>query len=106
MSNHPMRLYLDDVRPCPVGWYPCRAPDDFKFLVVNYQWDEMSLDHDLGDHLELNPDMVTGYDLLKWMVHDPAANWPSHKPVVHSWNPVGAENMRNLIDNYWKLTHK
>ncbi len=100
-STYPRRLYLDDVRPCPVGWYPCRTPSDFKFLVQNYQWDEMSLDHDLGDHPDLNPDMITGYDLLQWMCSMGWAMWPEHKPRVHSFNPVGAENMRTLIEHYW-----
>lgn len=100
--NRPLRLYLDDVRACPVGWFPCRTPDDFKFLVTNYHWDEMSLDHDLGDHPDLNPFMTTGYDLLVWMARTPAAHWPTTKPVVHSWNPVGAENMRQYIDSYWR----
>lgn len=64
----------------------------------------MSLDHDLGmtneeDPLEEVP-AETGYDLCLWM----AANnkWSKIRPTVHSANPVGAANMKSVINRYWE----
>lgn len=55
-------------------------------------------DHDLG------PDSETGYDFAKWLV-DASLRIGSTTPIqfsVHSQNPVGAANIKSLLDNYNK----
>ncbi len=60
-------------------------------------------DHDLG------PDSETGYDFAKWLV-DASLQSGSNIPIrfsVHSQNPIGAANIKALLDNYNKhITQK
>ena len=97
-----MKLFLDDVRPTPVGWIPVRNADDFKSVMRSHEWDEVSLDHDLGiaHTLGLPSPEVTGYDLAVWMFD--TGHLPKQKPRVHSANPAGAARMRALIDERWR----
>jgi hypothetical protein len=118
-----MKLWLDDCRPAPEGWVRATTTKQAKDLAEKNIIEEMSLDHDLGTaemceecsrrfdseteyedpgecrcacHRELAP---TGYDFVKWMLE--TGKWPTTKPVVHSANPVGAGNMRAVINRYW-----
>lgn len=55
----------------------------------------LDLDHDLG---EIDDSLApSGYDICKWVVEN-------HIPLVgfhiHSMNPVGRENMRQLLTHY------
>lgn len=110
-----MKLFLDDLRnPPDDSWTVARSMEEAIAIVrANPTIEYMSLDHDLGDALceeagegceEPNrKDCVhraapTGMDFLKWVRDNDA--WPVHKPNVHSANPVGAANMRNLIDDF------
>ncbi len=108
-------LYLDDIRPLPTGWTLARSAEEARDLILTGEVDRASLDHDLGECDEcanafprrgypLVTDTcrhkMTGYDLVKWMAE--TGNWPRSKPVVHSANPCGAENMRATINRYWK----
>ena len=56
----------------------------------------LDLDHDLGEGNENNNEK-TGYDICKWVVEN-------HIPLVgfhiHSMNPVGSANMRQLLTHY------
>jgi hypothetical protein len=45
-----MKIFLDDIRPCPEGYTVARDSEIFKFLVI-YHFKfitEISMDHDLG----------------------------------------------------------
>lgn len=120
----PIKLWLDDVRPAPIGWVRAVNTAEAKIFAETRIIEEMSLDHDLGPlplceaceqanfageycdlgaetcrcscHRELQP---TGYDFVKWMVE--TGHWPTTKPRVHSANPVGRMNMEALINRYW-----
>ena len=58
-----MKVYLDDERPVPDGWYLVKtaheAIDALKAGTVTH----ISLDHDLGDETVVG----TGYDVLLWL---------------------------------------
>lgn len=63
--------------------------------------DFISFDHDLG------ADEPTGYDFAKWLVEQDLEHETLPKGFkfdVHSQNPVGAENITKLLNNYltWK----
>ena len=114
-----MRLYLDDMRPCPVGWFPAKNVDEAKNIIQmmldHAAFDEASLDHDLGaceacmgpwrEGLTASGPMPhcshvgTGYDLCVWMAE--TGHWPLHAPTVHSANPVGRERMQGVIRRYF-----
>jgi hypothetical protein len=97
-----MKLFLDDVRDPPnddEDWIIARTASDFMF-AARYA-DFISFDHDLG------LDQPTGYELLNILeaMYRRGEIWTESLPtmVVHSANPVGAKNMRTVIDQIVKF---
>ena len=101
------RMFLDDVRE-PAWVYPdqdtsewvvCRSFEEAEAVIGDLGWPTwISFDHDLGPSNER-----TGYDLAWHLVELDldSKDMPSDFSfAVHSANPVGAENIRNLLDNY------
>jgi hypothetical protein len=109
MANPVTNLWLDDVRPCPyVGnWTVAKNFDEAVAIMTNYSVDRCSLDHDLApDHyLPTDPSEPstekTGYDFVQWMEANDC--WPTHPPIVHSWNPIGARRMAQTIARHYGL---
>jgi len=116
------KLYLDDVRnPKTKGWTVVRTYEDFvSHIEQNGLPEEVSFDHDLGrEHtiffmnnggFENPPDpknekfvTKTGYDCAKWLCE---YCWTNGLPIptwnVHSANPVGRDNIIQLIENFEK----
>lgn len=121
-------LFLDDVRnpeQCaeymPVNvrymypaakWEVVRSTEEFVRIIEKRGLPILvSFDHDLAD-VHYNPSTrkegftyheKTGYDAAKWLVnycidkHQKLPTW-----LVHSQNPVGAENIRKLLENFQK----
>lgn len=107
-------LWLDDIRdPFVYDWLISYAPDfangegkvvwvkTFNGFVSHIKFkgipDMISFDHDLGE-------IKSGYDCAKWLVDYCLDNKiPVPKFGVHSANPVGAENIRMLLNNYSKF---
>lgn len=110
-----MNLWLDDVRPAPIGWTHVTTVDAAKALLVTGDVAKASLDHDLGacedcmttwrESLVVNNAMPncdhfgTGYNLCTWMAE--TGHWPKEKPTVHSANPVGRARMQGVIERYF-----
>jgi hypothetical protein len=90
-----MKLYVDDLRPCPEGWETVGTYEDAVAFLFLHPVEELSLDHDLGHD-------GTGYDIVKWMFE--ANIWPK-KLRLHTANPVGRKNMRQLIEHYGPYTN-
>ena len=106
-----IKLYVDDIRPCPDGWTLARTVAEAKLHLGLGGVDALSLDHDMGacdtcinteplaaqtlqcDHVEC------GYDLVVWMIE--SGRWPATKPIVHSMNPVGRQRMLDAIERHW-----
>ena len=67
----------------------------------------MFLDHDLDQRDSISSDEVnTGYKFAKELINYYSAKERLHKPVVyvHSLNPVGSENMMNILkDNLFDI---
>lgn len=116
-----MYLFLDDERwPKDVTWDPdfpnvgifvwhiVRNIDEFKeFVELNLGMiTHIAFDHDLGpEHYPWNgnkhDDGRTGMDCAKWLVDqciDRNVKLPNFS--VHSMNPAGAANIRNLLENF------
>jgi hypothetical protein len=92
-------LFLDDERDPPRdgrNWTVVRNVADARAVVVTRGLPgRLSFDHDLGEG-------GTGHDFAKWLVEhcldrDLA---PDFDFYVHSQNPVGAENIRSLLDGF------
>jgi len=91
-----MKLYIDDLRPCPNGYVLARTYAEALDQLRSNTFDEISLDHDLGEE-------KTGYDILCWiewqvftLAPDDFANTVLK---VHSANPVGRQRMLQVIES-------
>lgn len=105
-----MKLWIDDVRPAPKGYEWVKSVNEAKLAIietekrnsVNYLYDIkfaitlIDIDHDAGDYAQYGGDYIK---LLDWL-EETNRNIPIH---IHSMNPVGVQNMRNIIQrNGWK----
>lgn len=63
------------------------------------KFDVATLDHDLEDFVCLPyPVELTGLDVARYIARMPPEKRPN-QVVVHSWNPVGAANMVNALQD-------
>jgi len=95
----PVYIYIDDIRDRPQTSYPsivCRdynsAIDTIDYFAFHKTYMMIDFDHDIGEG-------KTGYDIAKYIVENqiPTDLIRYH---VHSSNPVGAMNIRQLMDHY------
>lgn len=102
-----MKLWLDDIREPPGEWVDIDTARDSEEDLDCWVWvktsfdalvalnrikiSECSFDHDLGE------DTTSGYDVVKYMAENDI--WPDIVKV-HSMNPVGRQNMLQLIKRY------
>ena len=98
MSHKPYKMFLDDLRQPPDNtWIVVRSYDTaVEYVRVFGMPETISFDHDLG--LD-----KTGYDFAKFIVDldlDLNVFTPEFRFYVHSANPVGASNIKNLLDGY------
>jgi hypothetical protein len=100
-----MKIYLDDLRPCPQGFEIARTVEeairDYKDAsVFGCNIKILSLDHDLGG---LDGTYTkTGYDFCLWLVeefYNDNIDFP-YDIYLHTSNPVGRENMLQLLNRY------
>lgn len=92
-------IWLDDVRPTPSGFYGVRSVNEAKVAIMRAEAMNMTvyldLDHDLGDYAKDGGD---GIELIKWLIET-----KRFYPIsLHTMNPVGRDNMRALIERYWR----
>ena len=100
-----MKLWVDDIRPAPEGWYQARSVNVEKEMIIG-KWESiemLSRDYDSGDYNKFGGDYI---NILKWLEEEEhktnkkIVTFPIH---IHSMNSVGAQNMRNIIQhNNWK----
>ena len=96
-----MKLWIDDVRPAPEGYWWCKSVSQAKRVITdphvqfNYKIELIDIDHDAGDYAIYGGDYIK---LLDWL-EETGRNYPIR---IHSMNPVGVENMRRIIQkNGW-----
>ena len=94
-------VYLDDVRGKPDGWDEIARTHDEFFELVEARGapSRVSFDHDLGGF------QPTGYDVADKLIGMDLDADCRFLPddfafEVHSMNPVGAENIRELLGGY------
>lgn len=96
-----MRLWIDDVRPAPEGYVWCKSVNEAKLILVremklNNTIEIIDIDHDAGDWRFDGGDYIK---LLDWLEEYMICYFPIH---IHSMNPVGVANMRQIIQrNGW-----
>ena len=108
-------IYVDDIREddtffktlynyTHMEWIPiiCHSAEEAIFFL-NYYNEEfynviIDLDHDLGEGYEMDNSLVSsGYDICKYIVENQISLMGFH---IHSMNPVGVANMRQLLTHY------
>jgi len=90
-----MKLYIDDLRPCPEGYVLARTYAEALEKLESNTFDEISFDHDLGEE-------KTGYDILCWIewgLYLIPTDFANTVFKVHSANPVGRQRMLQVIEN-------
>lgn len=117
-----MKLWIDDIRPAPEGYYWCKSVNEamkhiswmekelnnlkkndwcyssetFAELFKLYKVIVIDIDHDAGNYVSDGGDYIK---LLDWL-EETNRNYPIH---IHSMNPVGVQNMRAIIRrNGWR----
>jgi hypothetical protein len=96
-----MKLWIDDVRPAPEGYYWCKSVNETKEVIKRYmQWNMqielLDMDHDAGDFASDGGDYI---EILNWLEEYMICYFPIR---IHSMNPVGVENIRRIIQrNGW-----
>ncbi len=99
MMKKEIYIYIDDMRQPPIPnaiWV--KSYDDAIAVVRGLDEGEIpdfplplviDFDHDLGEE-------KTGYDFAKWLIEQSYIG----KFRIHSMNPVGANNIRQLLKHY------
>ena len=101
-----IKLYIDDIRnPKEEGFIVVRSyAEAVGWMRKNGCPDFISFDHDLASNDDLD-----GIDIAKWLVNTDLNKDGKFIPenfqfYVHSANPVGAGNIKGLLDGY--LEHR
>lgn len=99
-----MKLWVDDVRPAPPGYFWCKSVNEAKGFIQGSEVhlsalaaiEVIDIDHDAGEYAQYGGDYIK---LLDWL-EETGRNYRIH---IHSMNPVGVENMRAIIKrNGWR----
>lgn len=75
------------------------------YFITNHIYDieEISLDHDAGDYVSKGGDYINVLKEIERLAHKSPATFIGYKFSIHTANPVGAANMRAIIErNGWK----
>jgi len=100
-------LILDDDQDRHIGFNTALIPQGHKLTSVytakeciekltNNTYDMVLLDHDLGGEVYVDSGLNTGWEVAKWLYDNPDKK--PERVIIHSYNPVGAHNMKNLIE--------
>ena len=109
-NEYKKKLFLDDLRSVDMVYDKTTVNDycvvrsyaAFVAYVQSHGLPEfISFDNDLGldEQGEVAPD---GYAAAKWLVYESGLDLSTLMFKVHSANPVAAEQIRGLLDNYIK----
>ena len=94
------KLWVDDVRQAPDGYVLALSVEDAKTQIELHEcfgcpFDLLDIDHDAGVYASNGGDYIK---LLDWL-EETGRNYPIR---IHSFNPVGVQNMRAIIKkNGW-----
>ena len=97
-----LKIWVDDVRPAPEGYIWLKSVNEVKkylanpHILCNYEIKLIDLDHDAGDYAKDGGDYIKILDYLEMVGYNGNLR-------IHSMNPVGVQNMRNIIQkNGWR----
>ena len=85
-----MKVFLDDERVTPDGWWRVYEPHQMIEMLQTGMVTHISLDHDLGDDVNIG----TGYDVILWIEEQVVMS--DFKPphiLIHTSNPSARQKM-------------
>ena len=93
-----VKIFLDDERPTPQGWYRTYTVEETIAKLLTRQVTELSLDNDLGEELE-------GYKVLDWLEEQiyNDSSFPLPEITVHSANASRVVYMHRAIESIKKI---
>ena len=97
-----MKLWIDDWRPAPTGFFHCETTNHAITTIEilrnrEHSIELIDIDHDAGNFASDGGDYIK---VLEWMEREGINDIPIR---IHSQNPVGVQNMRLIIQrNGWK----
>lgn len=98
-----MKVYLDDTRKPPEGWFLTMFPITAISLLEKGVVEEISLDHDLGD----DENIGTGYDVLLWIEEQVITNsFNPPKIHIHTSNTSARKKMELALKSILKHSQK
>lgn len=96
-----LKLWIDDIRESPNDYIWIKSVNEAKRIIETNKFDSIiiDLDHDAGDYATDGGDYIKLLDWLEFMnIVDNSFTFH-----IHSMNPVGVQNMRNIIEhNGWR----
>ena len=107
-----MKLWVDDIRPAPSGWILAKNYHEAIAKLSMYDYDEVSLDHDLGD-FDDDGQENTGYHIALFLAQrkqdrdllPESLKFLIFVPKIvrcHSMNPIGLEKINGVVERYLK----
>lgn len=101
-----MKLFVDDVRPCPSGWELATTAEEAILLIDYENVTEISLDHDLGDS-DHDPEW-TGYTVLMYIESKVVFDATYEAPIIniHTANTAGRKRLelcKGSIERFMRI---
>lgn len=87
-----MKLFVDDNREAPEGWTLAKTITDACRAIATFQFDEISLDHDIEGYEQENFTPVAYFIGALYQIRHTIP-----KITLHTGNPVGAERMKQIL---------
>ncbi len=96
------KLWVDDYRDAPDDtWTVVRTPHEAIRLLAKFEFEEVSLDHDIENRPDTETFQPVAYFLgLRWLYRTAVRDLWEVKVTIHSINPVGAREMQAILKDY------
>jgi hypothetical protein len=101
-------LWVDDERPLPeeyaeAGWTSAPTFHEAILKLELIEFDEVSLDHDLGIRSVYGNREMTGYDILNWLERRKIMEEGYTPPIVHvhTANSEGRRKMDLIVQEHF-----
>lgn len=95
-----MKLYVDDLRECPKGWFLARTVTEAIRILATRDVTDVSLDHDISHSVNMGNGIYNHsacketFEPVAWYL---AAISFKGLITLHTANPVGALSMKNIL---------
>ena len=90
------KLWIDDIRVAPEGWLWAKSSKEALAMLNDPKLiiDEISFDHDLGG----DDTTIPVAEFLEEIAYERQDTFPWVKWHIHSANPIGARNLRRILE--------